>query len=217
MLRTAASDVATAPSFNSKPGLNNVYHTSSISPVAMPTSSTLGLCRRDRKKNARFDIPPERSLQNIDQLILESTNDEEVKELKQHKRLLRNRQAALDTRYRKKKHTEELEEEKKLYVERKRELEDEKKKLQMQLKNLTIEYEELLLQNSQLSQEVEALKLERERLVEKQSDPSTTILPSQPPIEFSELTLDIENWDEFVMVDDFAMDSNQQMQMLSVT
>lgn len=102
-------------------------------------------------------------------------------------------------------------------MERKRELEDEKKKLQMQLKNLTIEYEELLLQNSQLSQEVEALKLERERLVEKQSDPSTTILPSQPPIEFSELTLDIENWDEFVMVDDFAMDSNQQMQMLSVT
>ena len=52
--------------------------------------------RRDgiRKKNARFEIPAERSLFNIDQLISQSTNDDEVKELKQQKRLLRNRQAA---------------------------------------------------------------------------------------------------------------------------
>ena len=52
--------------------------------------------RRDgiRKKNARFDIPPERSLLNIDVLIQNSTNDDEIKELKQQKRLLRNRQAA---------------------------------------------------------------------------------------------------------------------------
>lgn len=52
--------------------------------------------RRDgvRKKNARFDIPSERNLSNIDHLISQSTNDEEVKELKQQKRLLRNRQAA---------------------------------------------------------------------------------------------------------------------------
>jgi hypothetical protein len=54
--------------------------------------------RRDgiRKKNARFDIPPERSLQNIDQLIANSHDDNEIKELKQQKRLLRNRQAAYD-------------------------------------------------------------------------------------------------------------------------
>jgi hypothetical protein len=52
--------------------------------------------RRDgiRKKNARFEIPAERTLSNIDQLISQSTNEEEVKELKQQKRLLRNRQAA---------------------------------------------------------------------------------------------------------------------------
>jgi hypothetical protein len=49
----------------------------------MGASPTLGLdSRRLRKKNARFDIPSERSLQNIDQLILKSTNDEEIKELK---------------------------------------------------------------------------------------------------------------------------------------
>ena len=47
-----------------------------------------------RKKNARFDIPPERTLNNIDQLIAQSTDETEIKELKQQKRLLRNRQAA---------------------------------------------------------------------------------------------------------------------------
>ena len=47
-----------------------------------------------RKKNARFEIPAERNLSNIDQLIASSTDEQEVKELKQQKRLLRNRQAA---------------------------------------------------------------------------------------------------------------------------
>jgi hypothetical protein len=53
--------------------------------------------RRDggiRKKNARFDIPAERNLFNIDNLIQTCTNEEDLKELKQQKRLLRNRQAA---------------------------------------------------------------------------------------------------------------------------
>lgn len=53
--------------------------------------------RRDggiRKKNARFEIPAERNLFNIDQLIANCTNEDEMKELKQQKRLLRNRQAA---------------------------------------------------------------------------------------------------------------------------
>lgn len=67
-------------------------------PTKSPTyrnSSPLSV-RRDgiRKKNARFEIPAERTLSNIDQLISQSTNEEEIKELKQQKRLLRNRQAA---------------------------------------------------------------------------------------------------------------------------
>ncbi|KAG6010676.1 hypothetical protein E4U21_005175 [Claviceps maximensis] len=69
-----------------------------------------------RKKNARFDIPAERNLTNIDSLISRSTDDQEIKELKQQKRLLRNRQAALDSRQRKKQHTERLEDEKKQYT-----------------------------------------------------------------------------------------------------
>jgi hypothetical protein len=64
-----------------------------------PRTVTPGLRRGDgiRKKNARFDIPAERSLSNIDLLIQQSTNEEEKKELKQQKRLLRNRQAAYDS------------------------------------------------------------------------------------------------------------------------
>lgn len=63
-----------------------------------PRSYSPAFPRRDgiRKKNARFDIPPERSLANIDHLIQQSHDDAEIKELKQQKRLLRNRQAAYD-------------------------------------------------------------------------------------------------------------------------
>lgn len=61
-----------------------------------PTAPHSPLLRRDgiRKKNARFEIPAERNLLNIDQLIAQSSDDQEIKELKQQKRLLRNRQAA---------------------------------------------------------------------------------------------------------------------------
>ena len=54
------------------------------------------LLRRDgiRKKNARFEIPAERNLRTIDQLINQTNDEQELKELKQQKRLLRNRQAA---------------------------------------------------------------------------------------------------------------------------
>jgi hypothetical protein len=47
-----------------------------------------------RKKNAKFEIPHERNLNTIEALIHNAQNDDERKELKQQKRLLRNRQAA---------------------------------------------------------------------------------------------------------------------------
>lgn len=57
------------------------------------------LLRRDgiRKKNARFEIPAERTLRTIDHLINSTNDEQEIKELKQQKRLLRNRQAACVT------------------------------------------------------------------------------------------------------------------------
>lgn len=65
-------------------------------PNSPPLRSHSPMLRRDgiRKKNARFDIPAERNLNNIDHLIHTSTDEQEIKELKQQKRLLRNRQAA---------------------------------------------------------------------------------------------------------------------------
>jgi hypothetical protein len=64
--------------------------------LGSPLSPQSPLLRRDgiRKKNARFDIPPERTLNTIDDLIAKSSDDQLIKELKQQKRLLRNRQAA---------------------------------------------------------------------------------------------------------------------------
>lgn len=62
-----------------------------------PSQSHSPLLRRGdgiRKKNARFEIPAERNLHNIDHFIAQSSDDQEIKELKQQKRLLRNRQAA---------------------------------------------------------------------------------------------------------------------------
>lgn len=92
--------------------------TKRMRPDSPPIRSHNDLRRGDgiRKKNARFDIPAERNLNNIDQLIARSSDDQEIKELKQQKRLLRNRQAALDSRQRKKLHTERLEDEKKQYT-----------------------------------------------------------------------------------------------------
>ena len=65
------------------------------SPFARPMSP-MTVLRSDgiRKKNARFEIPKERNLANIDMMIMASTDEKEKKELKQQKRLLRNRQAA---------------------------------------------------------------------------------------------------------------------------
>ena len=58
--------------------------------------ANLHLFRREgiRKKNARFEIPAERNLRTIDHLINQTNDEQEIKELKQQKRLLRNRQAA---------------------------------------------------------------------------------------------------------------------------
>ncbi|KAI0490073.1 bZIP transcription factor [Xylaria cf. heliscus] len=111
-----------------------------------------------RKKNARFDIPAERNLDNIDTLISQSTDDQEIKELKQQKRLLRNRQAALDSRQRKKQHTERLEEEKKQYTNVISNMEEEIADLNNKLAQLLRDKE--LMQNH-----IEDLRLEKEEMV----------------------------------------------------
>ncbi|KAI8630525.1 bZIP transcription factor [Xylariaceae sp. FL1651] len=112
-----------------------------------------------RKKNARFDIPAERNLDNIDALIQQSTDDQEIKELKQQKRLLRNRQAALDSRQRKKQHTERLEEEKKQYTNVISSMEEEIADLQTKLA-------QLLREKEYMQNHIEDLRLEKEEMVQ---------------------------------------------------
>lgn len=123
----------------------------------LPSQSDL---RRDgiRKRNARFDIPPDHNLNNIDQLIAESNNEAEIKELKQQKRLLRNRQAALDSRQRKKQHTERLEDEKKRYTAAMTDLEVENNALRAQL-------EEARRENQMYSQYVDSFTAQKEEMI----------------------------------------------------
>ncbi|KAJ4396826.1 hypothetical protein N0V93_001048 [Gnomoniopsis smithogilvyi] len=111
-----------------------------------------------RKKNARFDIPAERTLNNIDALIAQSSDETEIKELKQQKRLLRNRQAALDSRQRKKQHTERLEDEKKHYTSMLSDMESEIEQLRTQLG-------EMFREKQQSLQVIEHLKFEKEEMV----------------------------------------------------
>lgn len=61
-----------------------------------PPRTMVDFQRRDgiRKKNGRIDIPQERNIHTIDDLIEKTTDDNLLKELKQQKRLLRNREAA---------------------------------------------------------------------------------------------------------------------------
>lgn len=111
-----------------------------------------------RKKNARFDIPPDRNLHNIDQLISQSTDEQEVKELKQQKRLLRNRQAALDSRQRKKQHTERLEDEKKHFTSLVGEMEEE-------VTSLKTRVEQLMRERQSYQDCIEAMTVEKEELI----------------------------------------------------
>ncbi|QPC66216.1 hypothetical protein HYE67_008447 [Fusarium culmorum] len=111
-----------------------------------------------RKKNARFDIPAERNLSNIDHLISQSTDEQEIKELKQQKRLLRNRQAALDSRQRKKQHTERLEDEKKQYTAVINDMEEEVAELRGKL-------EQMLLEKQTYTNYIENLNLEKEEMI----------------------------------------------------
>lgn len=129
--------------------------------------------RRDggiRKKNAKFNIPPERTLETVDELIANSTNDDEIKELKQQKRLLRNRQAALDSRQRKKQRAEELEEENKKWTSQISLLEDEIQKLHMQNDCHLREKEQLIVERAQFQDQIHDLTEEKVIMVERHTN-----------------------------------------------
>ncbi|KAL7627414.1 hypothetical protein AAE478_001607 [Parahypoxylon ruwenzoriense] len=185
-----------------------------------------------RKKNARFDIPAERNLGNIDQLIASTTDEQEIKELKQQKRLLRNRQAALDSRQRKKMHTERLEDEKKHFTSVISTMEEEMNELHIKLEqerrekeylvahveNLTLEKEELIrnhtIETGDLRKKISVLTDHVQRL-EHAAMPSNT--------GYSNGFSDMENlgmdasWESMGFMNDFQMEPEvkQELQLVS--
>ncbi|KAI1142164.1 bZIP transcription factor [Hypoxylon sp. FL0543] len=181
-----------------------------------------------RKKNARFDIPAERNLGNIDQLIASTTNEQEIKELKQQKRLLRNRQAALDSRQRKKMHTERLEDEKKHFTSVISSMEEEMNELHMKLEqerrereylvahveNLTLEKEELIrnhtIETGDLRKKISVLTDHVQRL-EHAAIPSNTGYNGGFN-DMDGLTMDT-TWDNMGFMNDFPMETEVKQEL----
>ncbi|KAI9677935.1 MAG: hypothetical protein M1829_002432 [Trizodia sp. TS-e1964] len=203
------------------------------SPALRPSSP---LMRRDgiRKKNARFEIPAERNLLNIDQLIAQSSDDQEIKELKQQKRLLRNRQAALDSRQRKKQHTERLEDEKKQFTTIISELEERLAQLELRETEWAQREEEWNSTQQRYEQYIDTCRLDKEEMIRSHTIESgnlrrkNTILiqqiqkmehsgisaPSGPSpfgLAYSEAennVIESSTWSDFSLLNDFPMESN---------
>lgn len=210
------------------------YEFGSLAPQgARPTpvfASSTSILRRDgiRKKNARFDIPAERTLQTIDSLIAQTADDGEIKELKQQKRLLRNRQAALDSRQRKKQHTERLEEEKKHYTNIITEMEEDHKTIEQEwlarrdewmqreaqfqqwIRSLQSEKEQIIQHNSH---ELAELRRENAMLMHQLQKDSASLSASGSAglsgdfNDFEQLTIQSGPWEGFPMQNDFSIES----------
>ncbi|PGH33595.1 hypothetical protein GX50_03583 [[Emmonsia] crescens] len=214
------SGTSEATEARSKPIRNTTYRNGS--PLHM---------RRDgiRKKNARFDIPAERTLSNIDMLISQCTDEDEIKELKQQKRLLRNRQAALDSRQRKKVHTEQLEEDKKRSSSLINELEEALREMKLREAEYHREKTELFEREQHLRGYIDQLHMEKEEMIRSHTLETGELrkknailrehlekaeLNAQPVPnstfrnEFSDyenITMENAPWDDFSMVNEFSL------------
>ncbi|OJD17058.1 hypothetical protein AJ78_02806 [Emergomyces pasteurianus Ep9510] len=214
------SGTSEATEARSKPIRNTTYRNGS--PLHM---------RRDgiRKKNARFDIPAERTLSNIDMLISQCTDEDEIKELKQQKRLLRNRQAALDSRQRKKVHTEQLEEEKKRNSSHIHQLEETIREMKLRDEEHHREKAELFEREQHLRSYIDQLHMEKEEMIRSHTLETGELrkknailrehlekleLSAQPPPnstfrnEFSDyenITMENAPWDDFSMVNEYSL------------
>ncbi|KAL2870077.1 putative bZIP transcription factor [Aspergillus lucknowensis] len=185
--------------------------------------------RRDgiRKKNARFEIPAERTLSNIDQLISQSTNEDEIKELKQQKRLLRNRQAALDSRQRKKLHTEKLEEEKKHFTQAISELEEELQNMRLREQEHLREKNEWVAAQQEIGQYINSLQMDKDELIRVHTLETADLRKKNNILketveklerharsnlatdfsDFENLTMENSQWEDFTMVNSLSLET----------
>ncbi|KAK4560625.1 hypothetical protein LTR86_005203 [Recurvomyces mirabilis] len=203
-----------------------------------PSSAMMDFTRRDgiRKKNGRIDIPQERNIQTIDDLIDKTCDEDLLKELKQQKRLLRNREAALASRQRKKKHTEELEVREKGFSSQIHTLEKEVHELSIEQQQREDERQMLIhrLQESQravegLQEEIRSLKVQHteetsqlRRRVNQMKDqlaleaPAMSAAPSSTGFtdfnaEMEALNMGPHDWEDFFVVPDCRNDQFDDM------
>ncbi|PNS18594.1 Transcriptional activator hacA [Sphaceloma murrayae] len=120
-----------------------------------------------RKKNSRIEIPPDRNLNNIEELIEHANDDDEIKELKAQRRLLRNREAALASRQRKKQHTEDLEVKEQRYLKQINGLKNELAEMSLSNSRLENEYRVLHQKHAEACHVINAFNLEKEELIMK--------------------------------------------------
>ncbi|KAK4540820.1 hypothetical protein LTR36_008897 [Oleoguttula mirabilis] len=200
-----------------------------------PPITMVDYARRDgiRKKNGRIEIPQEHNLHTIDELIDKTTDESLIKELKQQKRLLRNREAALASRQRKKKHTEELEVKEKGYAQQVTVLEKEVAEfvfdrqqrqeecqllvhrfqesqrvietLQEQIRGLNVQHNE---ETSSLRRKVNILTDQ----LEAGPAPAMSAAPSSTGFtdfnaEMEALNMEPHDWDNFIFVNDLQHDT----------
>ncbi|KAK3722193.1 hypothetical protein LTR37_002626 [Vermiconidia calcicola] len=203
---------------------------------ASPLRTSVDSQRGDgiRKKNGRIDIPNERTIQTIDDLI-ESTNDDELlKELKQQKRLLRNREAALASRQRKKKHTEDLETQQKDFSRTINGLESQIQALELEHHNQERNHQMILHRYQDAQRMIDTLHDEKRDMVMKHTEetsnlrrrihiltdqleagpaPAMSAAPSSTGFtdfnaEMEALNMGPHDWDNFIFVNELQNDQS---------
>ncbi|GAB7363766.1 hypothetical protein MBLNU230_g4334t1 [Neophaeotheca triangularis] len=200
-----------------------------------PSQTFIGLDRRDgiRKKNGRIDIPQERNIHTIDQLIERTTDEDALRELKQQKRLLRNREAALASRQRKKKHTEDLEIKEKGFATQINMLEKDLANLTIERNQIDHDYQLLYHKHQEAQRTIEVMHDEKRDLVMKHTEetsslrkkiqvlsdqldagpaPAMSAAPSSTGFtdfnaEMEALNMGPHDWDNFIFVNDLQNDS----------
>lgn len=198
-----------------------------------PHETMVDIARRDgiRKKNGRIDIPAERNIHTIDDMINETNDEELLKELKQQKRLLRNREAALASRQRKKKHTEDLEVKEKsciqqidilqkqladLHMDRQRREQEHMmlvSRYQEAERNVEVLQEQMREMKYQHDEETSMLRKRVNILTEAGPAPSMSAAPSSTGFtdfnaEMEALNMGAQEWDDFFFVNDGRNDTD---------
>ncbi|THW33277.1 hypothetical protein D6D22_09206 [Aureobasidium pullulans] len=155
------------PDWMDMTGPNKPLKSADVKPIKPRHQPILRREHRDgiRKKNAKIPIPSEITLENIDDLIEGCVDEDEMKQLKAQKRLLRNREAALASRQRKKKHTENLEQKEKHLETKLMSLATQVEQLRLQLSTAESQKQFFAAEHAKAHADIQTLHMEKEDLI----------------------------------------------------